>query len=411
MRRVVVTGMGTINPIGLNVNEYWDSLKSGKTGFGEITYFDTTDYKVKVAAEVKGFDAKNFMDRKAARRMEAFAQYAVAAAMEAFAQSGLDMEKEDPYRVGCCIGSGVGSLQSIEREHKKLLEKGPSRVNPLLVPLMITNMAAGNVTIQLGLKGKSINIATACATGTHNIGEAFRSIQYGECDVMLAGGTENAITPISISGFTALTALSTSNDPQRCSIPFDKDRDGFVIGDGAGIVVLEELEHAKARGAKILAEVVGYGATSDAYHITSPAEDGDGAAKAMLFALKDAGVDPKDVYYINAHGTSTHHNDLFETRAIKSAFGDHAYDMKINSTKSMLGHLLGAAGAVEFIACVLQMNHGYIHQTVGLEHPDEGLDLNYVQGQGCEMDFEYAMSNSLAFGGHNASLLMKKYHE
>lgn len=411
MRRVVVTGMGTINPIGLNVNEYWDSLKSGKTGFGEITYFDTTDYKVKVAAEVKGFDAKNFMDRKAARRMEAFAQYAVAAAMEAFAQSGLDMEKEDPYRVGCCIGSGVGSLQSIEREHKKLLEKGPSRVNPLLVPLMITNMAAGNVTIQLGLKGKSINIATACATGTHNIGEAFRSIQYGECDVMLAGGTENAITPISISGFTALTALSTSNDPQRCSIPFDKDRDGFVIGDGAGIVVLEELEHAKARGAKILAEVVGYGATSDAYHITSPAEDGDGAAKAMLFALKDAGVDPKDVYYINAHGTSTHHNDLFETRAIKSAFGDHAYDMKINSTKSMLGHLLGAAGAVEFIACVLQMNHGYIHQTVGLEHPDEGLDLDYVQGQGCEMDFEYAMSNSLAFGGHNASLLMKKYHE
>lgn len=411
MRRVVVTGMGTINPIGLNVDEYWDSLKSGKTGFGEITYFDTTDYKVKVAAEVKGFDAKNFMDRKAARRMEAFAQYAVAAAMEAFAQSGLDMEKEDPYRVGCCIGSGVGSLQSIEREHKKLLEKGPSRVNPLLVPLMITNMAAGNVTIQLGLKGKSINIATACATGTHNIGEAFRSIQYGECDVMLAGGTENAITPISISGFTALTALSTSNDPQRCSIPFDKDRDGFVIGDGAGIVVLEELEHAKARGAKILAEVVGYGATSDAYHITSPAEDGDGAAKAMLFALKDAGVDPKDVYYINAHGTSTHHNDLFETRAIKSAFGDHAYDMKINSTKSMLGHLLGAAGAVEFIACVLQMNHGYIHQTVGLEHPDEGLDLDYVQGQGCEMDFEYAMSNSLAFGGHNASLLMKKYHE
>lgn len=411
MRRVVVTGMGTINPIGLNVDEYWDSLKSGKTGFGEITHFDTTDYKVKVAAEVKGFDAKNFMDRKAARRMEAFAQYAVAAAMEAFAQSGLDMEKEDPYRVGCCIGSGVGSLQSIEREHKKLLEKGPSRVNPLLVPLMITNMAAGNVTIQLGLKGKSINIATACATGTHNIGEAFRSIQYGECDVMLAGGTENAITPISISGFTALTALSTSNDPQRCSIPFDKDRDGFVIGDGAGIVVLEELEHAKARGAKILAEVVGYGATSDAYHITSPAEDGDGAAKAMLFALKDAGVDPKDVYYINAHGTSTHHNDLFETRAIKSAFGDHAYDMKINSTKSMLGHLLGAAGAVEFIACVLQMNHGYIHQTVGLEHPDEGLDLDYVQGQGCEMDFEYAMSNSLAFGGHNASLLMKKYHE
>lgn len=411
MRRVVVTGMGAITPIGLNVEEYWNSLKEGKTGFGEITYFDTTDYKVKVAAEVKGFDAKNFMDKKAARRMEAFSQYAVAAALEAFGQAGIDMEKEDPYRVGCCIGSGVGSLQSIEREHKKLLEKGPSKVNPLLVPLMITNMAAGNITIQLGLKGKSINIATACATGTHNIGEAYRSIQYGECDVMLAGGTENAITPISVSGFTALTALSTSNNPERCSIPFDKDRDGFVIGDGAGIVVLEELEHAKSRGAKILAEVVGYGATSDAFHITSPAEDGAGAANAMLFALKDAGVAKEEITYINAHGTSTHHNDLFETRAIKTAFGDHAYDIKINSTKSMIGHLLGAAGAVEFIASVLQMNNGYIHQTVGLEQPDEELDLDYVQGKGVEMEIEYALSNSLAFGGHNASILIKKYHE
>ena len=411
MRRVVVTGMGAITPIGLNVDEYWNGLKEGKIGFGEITYFDTTDYKVKVAAEVKGFKAADFMDKKAARRMESFAQYAVAAAKEAFDMAGIDMEKEDPYRVGCCIGSGVGSLQSIEREHQKLLEKGPSKVNPLLVPLMITNMAAGNITIQLGLKGKSINIATACATGTHNIGEAYRSIQYGECDVMLAGGTENAITPISVAGFTALTALSTSNDPAKCSIPFDKDRDGFVIGDGAGIVVLEELEHAKARGARILAEVVGYGATSDAFHITSPAEDGEGAKNAMLFALKDANVAPEEVTYINAHGTSTHHNDLFETRAIKAAFGQHAYDMKINSTKSMIGHLLGAAGAVEFIACVLQMNNGYIHQTVGLTQPDEELDLDYVQGQGVEADIEYALSNSLAFGGHNASILIKKYHQ
>ena len=358
MRRVVVTGMGTVNPIGLNVEEYWEGLKAGKTGFGEITYFDTTDFKVKVAAEVKGFVAADRMDKKAARRMEPFAQYAVAAAKEAFEDAGLDMSKEDPYRVGCAIGSGVGSLQSIEREHKKLLEKGPSRINPLLVPLMITNMATGNVTIQLGLKGKSINVVTACATGTHSIGEAYRSIQYGEADVMLAGGTENAITPIGVGGFTALTALSTSNNPERCSIPFDKDRDGFVIGDGAGVVVLEELEHAKARGAKILAEVVGYGATSDAYHITSPAEDGEGAKNAMLFALKDANVAPEEITYINAHGTSTHHNDLFETRAIKAAFGDHAYDIKVNSTKSMIGHLLGAAGAVEFIACVY-CNKGY----------------------------------------------------
>ncbi|MCD8151694.1 MAG: beta-ketoacyl-ACP synthase II [Clostridiales bacterium] len=411
MRRVVVTGMGAITPIGLNADEYWNGLKEGKLGFNEITAFDTTDYKVKVAAEVKGFSATDYMDRKAAKRMEAFAQYAVVATQEAFAQSGIDMEKEDPYRVGCCVGSGVGSLQSIEREYKKLLDKGPSRVNLLLVPQMITNMAAGNITIQFGIKGKSINIATACATGTHNIGEAFRSIQNGDCDVMVAGGTEDAITPISVAGFTSLTALSTSNNPNRCSIPFDKDRDGFVIGAGAGIVILEELEHAKTRGAKILAEVVGYGATSDAYHITSPAEDGAGATHAMLFAMQDAGVKPEQVSYINAHGTSTHHNDLFETRAIKTAFGDHAYNLKINSTKSMIGHLLGGAGAVEFVAMVLQMQHGYIHQTVGLEQPDEELDLDYVQGHGVEMDFEYAMSNSLAFGGHNASILIKKYSD
>ena len=410
MRRVVVTGMGAVTPIGLNVEEYWNGLKEGKTGFGEITYFDTTDFKVKIAAEVKGFEPTEYMDRKSAKRMEKFSQYAVAASKEAFAQAGIDMEKEDPYRVGCVIGSGVGSLQAIEREYKKMLDQGPSRINPLLVPLMITNIAAGNVTIQLGLKGKSIDISTACATGTHSIGEAFRTIQYGEADVMLAGGTECAITPISVGGFTSLTALSTKNTPERCSIPFDKDRDGFVLGDGAGIVVLEELEHAKARGAKILAEVVGYGSTSDAFHITSPAEDGMGAAKAMEFALKDAGMQPEDITYINAHGTSTHHNDLFETRAIKTVFGQHAYDMKINSTKSMIGHLLGAAGAVEFIACVLQMNNDYVHGTVGLETPDEELDLDYVPGHGINMQFDCAMSNSLAFGGHNATLIVKKYN-
>ncbi len=411
MRRVVVTGMGAVTPIGLNVEEFWSGIKEGKLGFDQITYFDTSDYKVKIAAQLKGFVAKERMDVKAARRMEAFSQYAVVAAKEAFDQAGLDMEKEDPYRVGVAIGSGVGSLQSIEREHVKLLEKGPNRVNPLLVPLMITNMAAGNVSIQLGLKGKSINVVTACATGTHSIGEAFRTIQYGDADVMLAGGTENAITPISISGFTQLTALSTNDDITRCSIPFDKDRSGFVMGEGAGVVVLEELEHAKKRGAKILAEVVGYGATSDAFHITSPAEDGMGAANAMTFAMRDAGVSPEQIEYINAHGTATHHNDLFETRAIKEAFGDHAYKLKINSTKSMIGHLLGAAGAVEFIACVLQMNHNYIHQTVGLTNPDEELDLDYVQGHGVEYEFDYAMSNSLGFGGHNATLLIKKYND
>ncbi len=411
MRRVVVTGMGAITPIGLNVPDYWDSLQNSRIGFGEITAFDTTDYKVKLAAEVKGFDPLQYMDRKAAKRMEDFSQYAVAATHEAIDQSGLDLEKEDPYRVGIAVGSGVGSLQAIEREHARLLEKGPSRVNLLLVPLIITNMAAGNISIQFGIKGKTICEVSACATGTHNIGEAFRSIQYGDCDVMVAGGSENAICPISVAGFSALNALSVSTDPKRCSIPFDKDRNGFVIGAGAGIVILEELEHAKARGADILAEVVGYGATSDAYHITSPAEDGEGAVHSMKFALEDAGLAPEDLFYINAHGTSTHHNDLFETRAIKALFGDHAYEMKVNSTKSMTGHLLGGAGAIEFIACVLQMNHSYLHQTVGLEHPDEELDLDYVMGHGVEMEIEYALSNSFAFGGLNASIVVKKYHE
>lgn len=409
MKRVVVTGMGAVTPIGLNTEEYWESLRAGKIGFGEITQFDTTDFKVKVAASVKGFQGKDYMDPKSARRMELFCQYAVAAAKEAIEQAGIRMEEEDPYRVGCAIGSGVGSLQAMEREHKKLLEKGPGRINPLLVPLMITNMAAGNVSIQYGLKGKSLNVVTACATGTHSIGEAFRTIQVGDADIMLAGGTESSITPIGIGVFTALTALSSSNDPARCSIPFDKDRSGFVMGEGAGVVVLEELEHAKARGAQILAEVVGYGATSDAYHITSPAEDGMGAAMAMKNAVRDAGVSPADVEYINAHGTSTHHNDLFETRAIKQAFGEHAYNMKINSTKSMIGHLLGAAGAVEVIACILQMNNSYIHATVGLQESEEELDLNYMKGQGMEAEFQYALTNSLGFGGHNASLLLKKY--
>lgn len=409
-RRVVVTGMGAITPIGLSVDEFWAGVKEQKTGFDFITKFDTTDYKCRIAAEVKGFEGKNYMDFKAAKRMELFSQYAVAATKEALEQAGIDMEKEDPYRVGVSIGSGIGSLQAIETAHSKLLEKGPNRVNPLLVPLMICNMAAGNVSIQFGLKGKSINVVTACATGTNSIGEAFRTIQYGDADIMAAGGTESSISPIGVSGFSALTALSSSDDPKRCSIPFDKDRSGFVMGEGAAVVILEELEHAKARGAKIYGEVVGYGCSSDAYHITSPAEDGSGAATAMLNAVKDAGIAPEDVIYINAHGTSTHHNDLFETRAIKLAFGDHAKDMKINSTKSMVGHLLGAAGAIEFITCIKELEEGYLHATVGLKEPGEECDLDYCK-EPVTGEFTYALSNSLGFGGHNASILVKKYED
>ena len=407
-RRVVVTGLGAVTPIGNSVDDFWASVKAGKIGFDHITKFDTTDYKCHIAAELKDFNPQDFMDRKAAKRMEPFSQYAVAAAKQAIDDSGLDIEKEDPYMVGCAIGSGIGSLQAMERETQKLYEKGPNRVNPLLVPLMICNMAAGNVSIQFGLKGKSINEVTACATGTNTIGEAYRSIQYGEADVMVAGGTEGSVCPIGIAGFTALTALSTVDDPAKCSLPFDKNRSGFVMGEGAGVVILEELEHAKARGAKIYAEVVGYGCSSDAYHITSPQEDGAGAARAMTNAMSDAGVTPADVKYINAHGTGTHHNDLFETRAIKLAFGDDAANLKINSTKSMIGHLLGAAGAVEFITCVKEIQDGFIHKTVGYETPDEEIDLNYCKDS-YEEPVEYALSNSLGFGGHNASILLKAY--
>ena len=409
-RRVVVTGMGAITPIGNSVEEFWNGIKEGKTGFGPITYFDTADYRCKLAAEVKDFDPAQYMDKKSARRMEQFCQFAVAAAGQAITDAGLTMEQEDPYMVGCSVGSGIGSLQAMEREYDRLKEKGPGRVGPMLVPLMISNMAAGNVSIAYGLKGQSLNVVTACATGTHSIGEAYRTIQYGDADVMIAGGTESSITPIGIAGFSALTALSFSEDPERASIPFDKERNGFVMGEGSAIVVLEELEHAKRRGAKIYAELTGYGCSSDAYHITSPAEDGSGAATAMLNALKDGGVEPEELTYINAHGTSTHHNDLFETRAIKLAFGEHAYDLKINSTKSMVGHLLGAAGAVEFVTCVKEIQEGYIHRTVGLRETEEELDLNYCRDSYKE-EVPYALTNSLGFGGHNASLLLKKYTE
>ncbi len=408
-RRVVVTGLGAVTPIGNDVPEFWDSIKAGKVGIGEITQFDTSDYKVKLAAEVKGFVAKERMEFKAAKRMEPFAQYAVAAAKEAYEDAGLDIAKEDPYRVGVIVGSGIGSLRETEREYDKIQTKGPSRVNPLMVPLMISNMAAGNISIQLGLKGKCTNVVTACASGAHSIGDAFRAIQYADADVMLAGGAESCICPLGVAGFTSLTALSTCPDPLRASIPFDKDRDGFVLGEGAGIVVLEELEHARDRGAKIYAELVGYGATGDAYHITSPAEDGSGAAKAMELAINEGEIQPSQVDYINAHGTGTHHNDLFETKAIKLALGEAASRVAINSTKSMIGHLLGAAGGVEFIVCVKAIQDGFVHQTMGTRDVDEECDLNYTVGVPVEREINYALTNSLGFGGHNATLLLKKY--
>ena len=409
-KRVVITGIGAIPPVGNTVDEYWDSLKEGKHGFGPITQFDASAYKCKLVGEVKNFVAKDYIDPKSARRMARFTQFAVKATQEAMADSGLDMTKEDAYRVGTCIGSGVGSLQELENAYGTILTKGPLRVSPFVVPMMISNIAAGNVAIQFGLKGKSIDVVTACASGTNSIGEAFRTIQYGDADVMVAGGCEAAVSPIGISTFDSLTALTSSTDPDRCSIPFDKDRSGFVLGEGAGIVILEELEHAKARGAKIYAELSGYGCSSDAHHITAPEESGEGPAVAMTNAVKDAGLPLDAVQYINAHGTSTHLNDLVETRAIKKAFGDHAKDIKINSTKSMTGHLLGAAGAIECIACVKSIEEGYIHRTRGLVESEEELDLDYCK-EPCEMDVDVAISNSLGFGGHNACIVLQKYKE
>lgn len=408
-RRVVVTGLGAVTPIGNTVEEFWTGIRNGKVGIGEITKFDTTDYKVKLAAEVKDFSVKERIDAKSARRMAAFSQYACAAAKEAYEDSGLAIEKEDPFRAGVIIGSGIGSLEEVEKAYEKILTKGSSRCNPLMIPLMISNMAAGNVSIQLGFRGKCSNVVTACASGTHCIGDAFRAIQYGDAEMMLAGGTESCICPTGVTGFMKLTALSEASDPLRASIPFDKDRQGFVLGEGTGVVMLEELEHARARGAKIYAELAGYGATGDAYHITSPAEDGSGAAKAMTLAMEEGGICPSQVDYINAHGTSTHHNDLYETRAIRMALKEAADQVVVNSTKSMIGHLLGAAGGVEFVTCVKSIEDGYIHQTMGTKEPGEGCDLNYAIGAPVEKELNYVLTNSLGFGGHNASLLLKKF--
>ena len=407
-RRVVITGMGAVTPIGNNVEDFWANIKKGTVGIGLITKFDTSDYKAHLAAEVKDFDPLQYMDKKSARRMEDFSQYAVVAAKEAMEDAGLDMEKEDSFRVGCAVGCGIGSLQCVQRNYVRIQTKGPNRVEPLMIPMLISNIAAGNISIQLGLQGKNINVVTACATGNHNIGEAFRSIQYGEAEVMFAGGTEGAITESGVAGFTGLNALSTSEDPMRASIPFDAERGGFVMGEGAGILVMEELEHAKARGAKIYAEIVGYGATSDAHHVTAPLEDGSGAAKAMEFAMKDAGVTPEEIDYVNAHGTGTHLNDLTETAALKLAMGEAAYHCKVNSTKSMVGHLLGAAGGVEAIACVKAIQENYVHKNAGLVNRDPECDLDCVT-EAVETPVNVAMSNSLGFGGHNATLIFKAY--
>lgn len=408
MNRVVVTGMGAVTPIGNNVNEFWESIKAGKVGFAPISAFDTEKYSAKLAAEIKNFDPAKHLDRKAARRMDRFSQLAVVAANEAITDAAIDVLQENPYRLSVIVGSGVGSLMGIEREHEKLLEKGPKKINPLTAPLVLGNMAAANIAIQLGFKGKCLDTVTACATGTNSIGEAFRSIKYGECDVAAAGGVDSSVSPLGVAAFQSLTALTSSTDPYRASIPFDKERNGFVTGEGAGILILESLEHAQERGARIYAEITGYGATCDANHVTTPLEDGSGMAEAIRLALNEAELSPEDVDYVNAHGTSTVYNDLYETVAIKRAFGKKAYDLKINSTKSMTGHLFGASGAVELITCIKSINESYIHPTVGLKVDDPECDLDYTKGEGIHTDVNIALSNSLGFGGHNAAIVVRK---
>ncbi|KOA19053.1 3-oxoacyl-[acyl-carrier-protein] synthase 2 [Clostridium homopropionicum DSM 5847] len=409
--RVVITGIGAVTPIGNDVNTFWNSVKEGKCGIDKITLFDASEYKVKIAAEVKDFDANKLMDKREARRMDKFSQFAMVAAEEAVKDSGLDLNAIDQERFGVIVGSGIGGIATIEEQHIKLLEKGPNRITPFFIPMIISNMAAGNVAIKFGAKGICLSLTTACATGTHAVGEAFHNIRSGSSDIIIAGGAEASITPLSLAGFMSLTALSTSEDPARASIPFDKDRDGFVMGEGSGILVLESLEHALKRNAKIYAEVVGYGATCDAYHMTSPAPDGEGGARAMKQAINDAGIEPSEVSYINAHGTSTPYNDKFETAAIKTVFGEAAYKIPVSSTKSMTGHLLGAAGAIEAIICAKSASEGFVPATIGYKIPDEECDLDYVPNKGREQEVKYAMSNSLGFGGHNSTILLKKWDE
>ena len=411
-RRVVITGLGAVTPIGNNTNDFWEGIKEGKCGIDEITRFDITNFKVKLAAELKDFNAEEYFDRREAKRLDRFSQYAIVASREAWKDSGLDKETENMERVGIIIGSGIGGIGTTEEEHEKYMTKGPDRVSPMYIPMGIPNMATGNVAIDIGAKGESISMVTACASGTHSIGESFRMIKHGYQDVVLAGGTEAGITPLGIAGFTNIKALSKSEDKTRASIPFDKERNGFVMGEGAGVIVLEELEHAKKRGSKIYAEIVGYGATSDAYHITSPAPGGEGGARAMKIAMEEANVKPEEITYINAHGTSTHLNDSYETQAIKTALGEEtAKKVMVSSTKGHTGHLLGAAGGVEAIVCAKAIEEGFVPATINYKVPDEECDLDVVPNEGRNVEVKYAISNSLGFGGHNSSILLKKYEE
>jgi 3-oxoacyl-[acyl-carrier-protein] synthase II len=408
-KRVVVTGMGTISPVGNSVSEFWESIKNGKCGIDFITNFDNTDMKVKVAGEVKNFDPSLTIDKKEIKRMDRYSQYAVAAACEAVETSGIDLDKVDKHRLGVMVGSGIGGLGTIEEQVIKMYDKGPSKVAPLFIPMAIINMAAGHIAIKFGARGTCTSTVTACATSTNCIGEAFRNIKHGYSDIIIAGGSEASVTKIGIAGFTSLKALSTSDDPKRASIPFDAERHGFVMGEGAGILILEELEHALNRNAEIYAEIVGYGSTCDANHITAPLTDGEGARLAMTAAMEEGGVNKNDITYINAHGTSTGANDSSETAAIKDLFGERAYDIPVSSTKSMTGHLLGATGAVEAIASIKALIENFVPPTVGYKVPDEGLDLNYVPNKGIEKEMKYALSNTLGFGGHNAVLCIKKW--
>lgn len=412
MNRVVITGMGAVTPIGNSVDAFWESLKAGKNGVTEITRFDASETGVTLAAELKDFDATVYMPKKETKRTDLFSQYGIAAAVQAMENSGLDTEKIDVDRFGVIVSSGIGGMNTIQEQVIKMHDRGPQRVAPFFVPMVIGNMAAGNIAIRVGAKGLCTSIVTACASGTNSIGEAFRSIKHGYSDVILAGGTEATICEIGIAGFGALTALSKSTDPERGSIPFDKERNGFVMGEGAGVLVLEELQHALNRGAKIYGEVVGYGSTCDAGHMTSPSVDGSGAGKAMIQAMKEAGIEPKDVDYINAHGTSTPANDSAETTAIKYAMGEEAHNVPISSTKSMIGHLLGAAGAVEGIACVKALENDFLPPTIGFKEADEACDLDYIPNVGRKVESaKYALSNSLGFGGHNAVVCFKKWEE
>lgn len=410
-RRVVITGLGIVSPVGNTVEEAWNSIVAGKSGIKPMTRLNADDYPAKVAAEIRDFDPEQFVEKKEARKMDRFTQFAVAAAKMAVADAKLEITEENAPRVGVWVGSGIGGMETFETQYKIFLERGYRRVSPFFVPMMIPDMAAGQVSIYLGAKGVNSCTVTACATGTNSIGDAFKVIQRGDADAMISGGTEAPITQMSVAGFCANTALSTNPDPATASRPFDSERDGFVIGEGAGIVVLEELEHAKARGAHIYAEIVGYGSTGDAHHITAPAPDGEGGARAMKMAIDDAGLSPSDIDYINAHGTSTPYNDKFETAAIKTVFGDHAQKLAISSTKSMTGHLLGAAGGVEAIFTALAIQENTLPPTINLQNPDPECDLDYVPNEARNAEIRAAMSNSLGFGGHNATIVLQQYND